>query len=65
MFNKLSSDERFVALMPRLLLPSYLLLHWFSGQRSGIYHCGFHQHPGIMLHEEQGEEKGSRDAPEP
>ena len=36
-FNKLPSCERFVALMPRLLLPSYLLVHWFSGERSGIY----------------------------
>ena len=27
-FNKLPSYERFVALMPRLLLPSYLLVHW-------------------------------------
>ena len=26
-FNKLPSDERFVALVPRLLLLSYLLLH--------------------------------------
>ena len=26
-FNKLPSDERFVALLPRLLLPSYLLVH--------------------------------------
>ena len=30
-FNELPSYERFVALMPRLLLPSYLLVHWFSG----------------------------------
>ena len=36
-FNELPSYERFVALMPRLLLPSYLLVHWFSGERSGIY----------------------------
>ena len=36
-FNKLPSYERFVALMPRLLLPSSLLVHWFSGQRRGIY----------------------------
>ena len=36
-FINLPSYKRFVALMPYLLLPSYLLLHWFSGQRSGIY----------------------------
>ena len=36
-FNELPSYERFVTLMPRLLLPSYLLVHWFSGERSGIY----------------------------
>ena len=36
-YNKLPIYERFVALMPRLLLPSYLLLHWFSGEQSGIY----------------------------
>ena len=36
-FNELPSYERFVVLMPRLLLPSYLLVHWFSGERSGIY----------------------------
>ena len=29
-FNELPSYERFVALMPRLLLPSYLLVHWFN-----------------------------------
>ena len=32
--------EWFVALVPRLLLPSYLLLHWFSGERSGDLLCG-------------------------
>ena len=32
-FNELPSYERFVALMPRLLLPSCLLVHWFSGER--------------------------------
>ena len=37
LLQQAARDERFVALMPRLLLPSYLLLHWFSGERSGIY----------------------------
>ena len=36
-FAQLPSYGRFVALMPRLLLPLWLLLHCHRGQESGIY----------------------------
>ena len=36
-FAGLPGTSRFVALMPRLLLPFSLLLHCYRGQETGIY----------------------------
>ena len=36
-FGELPSYSRFMRLMPRLLLPLDMLLHYFRGEQTGIY----------------------------